>query len=563
MNGPGYPARPGRVLADRIPWLALGFGLICWLAAPGCKCDRESGPGASQQPAGAEYEPTLTRLPGASQVDVARLIPQGVDLALVAERPDKVWAWLGQQAWWQQVQKSPVWTDLALSGPLVELSNVRHRLASLSPVDFKQPKIEDLLPTSMGLAANRQADGWQILLIKQIDLKFQSLARLAEVFNQVRPDERLRSRQLHGTTLRSFDLGESGQLHYAVYSNLLLVSNHEGLLDQAVALASGNSNESILRADDLARLLAGQAPAELVVMLRPAGLSRWLATLLPVKALRISLRLEPVPEASLVGLPISLPISLPASLPAKPRPAGIGQALKALIPLDSRLVVGRADLDLAALWRELSEQAPGKGQARPPDLQAGLFDRLSGEAILVVTGVELPVPQAAGLLRLRDQTGVEDALGQALGYLFGSQPTQRAADGLPGRTIWSVAGEAFSPSFAIQDGWLVVGTSPAAVLGILATAAGKVPALTDQPGFEERVLARAEPFFGLLFVDGQLLFADLKAASRALIGRSQRFDANDLDDTLGPLFDALAAIGKLGVGLVLDRDRVTGSVVAL
>ncbi len=116
--------------------------LVFLTGLAGCKCGEKPEPAVSS-PAEPDYQSTVSGLPGAGMVDVAGLIPGGVDLAVFADHPDRVHKWLEGRDWWQGVRKSPVWADLFLAGPMYELSTARHRLASMSPVEMKQPRLEE------------------------------------------------------------------------------------------------------------------------------------------------------------------------------------------------------------------------------------------------------------------------------------------------------------------------------------------------------------------------------------------------------------------------------------
>ncbi len=542
---------------------AATFAFLFLLAGSGCKCDKDTadkpGPTQAQKP---EFESTVSKLPGADQVDVARLVPAGVDLAVWADSPDKVHAWLAGRGWWKAIVASPVWEDLALSGPLYELSTARHRLASMSPVEFAEPELQELLASPMALALRRSPKGTSLLVIKQIDLKVQALARLAEVFNQAKATGELKSRALDGIELKSFELGSDQAIHYALFSNLLLVSNDEGLVEQAVGLASGEQTESLVTAKPSAALFDKREPTDVGAYLDPAGISRWLHLVLPLDAIRLDWRLGQTPSATVFGL---------AEQDGQgPEPAqGTSQVLGKLIPLDSRLALAHTALDVPGLWAELAAGL-GEGETAKPQIPAGaqgLMAALTGEVALVVTRFELPVPQASVLLRAKPGALAKPAstqvVAQLLGLIFGSQPEAGAEPG--DIQVWTSQGGQIAPAFAVAGDWLVVGSSAGAVRAVVATQQGKAPALTDRAGFTDRVAGVAEPFFSLSYLDCEALFGDMLATARQLMASSERFDANDFDDTLAPLLEALKGVGRLGGGLgrASGPGRVSGSVVAL
>ncbi len=59
------------------------------------------------------------------------------------------------------------------------------------------------------------------------------------------------------------------------------------------------------------------------------------------------------------------------------------------------------------------------------------------------------------------------------------------------------------------------------------------------------------------------LFDDLKNYSDTIIKVGDRFEADDIEDTLTPFWQALKKVGKLGGTLTLDAAGVSGTVVAL
>ena len=551
------------MVGSRSRWAATVAALFLFAGA-GCKCDKQEAhepDGSQAEPAG--FESTVGKLPGADLVDVARLIPEGVDLAIWANAPDKVQAWLEGRGWWKAVVASPLWEDLALSGPLYELSTARHKLASLSPVEFREPKLSELLQGPMAVALSRTPAGIRLLVIKQIDLKVQALARLAEVFNQAKAEGELKSRQVEGIEIKTFALGSDQAVHYALFSNLMLVSNDGGMLEQAVLLASGKEAKALLTSNNAGPLFAKRTPTDLGAYLNPAGLSRWLYLMLPLEAVRLDWRLGETPEAEIFGL---------AAAPAdKDLQAGAGKALAKLIPLESRLVVAHADLDLDGLWTglqaALTEADAHKGKL--PAVGQVLLPALTGEVCLVVISVGLPIPEVAVVLHGRagalKDAKLSPTVAKTLGLLFGSPPESAPQSDLGGLALWSSEGGQITPAFAVMDDWLVLGSSADAVRAVVATHLGKAPALADRAGFGAKVAAAAEPFYGLTYVDSDHLFGDLLGTTRKLMSSSERFDANDFDDTLAPLFEALKQLGRLGGGLgrTAEPNRVTGRVVAL
>ena len=532
--------------------------LVFLIGLVGCKCGKKPEPTDSST-AGPDYESTVSGLPGAGMVDVARLIPADVDLAVFAEHPDKVYKWLEARDWWQGVRKSPVWADLLLAGPMKELSTARFTLASMSPVEMKLPKLEEFLTTPMGIAAERTAEGWRILMVKQIDLRVQAMDRLAEVFNQVRDDSRMLTTEKDGIKIRTFDLGEGSSLCYALYSNLLILANDEEMLLKSVGLAAGKDKNSLVSANSNTGLFEDNSNADLVIYADPAGINRWLYRLLPLQAVSLMWRLGDPPSASVAGVV--------SKEEAREGRAGTVENLEAMIPLESMLVIGHGRLELEELWKKISSAFPETDEeaeeAEVPDLANKLLARLTGEAVLVVTGFDVPVPEAALLLRIKDAKDLEETLAGTIALFFGSKPEKETLSDLGDKHIWSSGDGEVSPAFAFHQGWLVAGTSRDAVHSVLATASGKSPSIGDRVGFKDKVLAVADPFYGLSYLDCERLFEAVEKTTRELMFSSELFDSNDVDDTLSPLFDALKKIGRLGYGLSQKNERVVGSVVAL
>ena len=530
--------------------------LFALMGFVGCKCGKKDGPdGKPAEPSKPEYESTVGKLLELSKVDVATLLPGDVDLAIIAEHPDQVHAWLKAKPWWKGMTESPVFADLMLSGPMYELSTARHKLASLSPVDMKQPKLEELLTTPMGLAVTRAGTRWQVLMVKEIDLKVQALDRLAEAFNQIRDDGRLRTEEIEGVKVRTLALNDGRSLSYALYSNLLMMANDKDMLLKSVTLAAGKSKESLAAAVGSSGLFAKRGTADVLAYVRPAELSSWLALFVPLESVGISWKLGDTPSAKVVGL-------APGENERSGREKALAEA-QSMIPLEARLVVGHGELDLSDLWNRLAgglgEKDEEEGQGAP-DVEQALLAKLSGEAVLVITEFDFPLPDAALLLKASDTNGLIDTVSKTVSFLFGSEVAERKGDG---GKYWASQGGQLAPAFALRGKWLVLGSSASAVESVLVSHAGKAPTLLDQAGFKERVLAQADPFYGLTYINCEHLFEDAKQVARQMISSSERFDENDLQDTLVPLFDALKLIGKMGSGLHLTKDGIEGSVVSL
>jgi ADP-ribose pyrophosphatase YjhB (NUDIX family) len=149
-------------------------------------------------------------------------------------------------------------------------------------------------------------------------------------------------------------------------------------------------------------------------------------------------------------------------------------------------------------------------------------------------------------------------------YLFGSKPRKKQLKELSGKTMFVAPGSnPFSPSFALVDGWLAIGTTPEMVRRIVATSVGQKPSILDLSGFSEKVSADSRPFFMLSYVDCSLLFEDLKSYAQAIIQKGDRFEPDAVETTMVPFLDALKKIGKLGGALTQKNGNATGTVVPL
>jgi hypothetical protein len=545
--------------------LGCGLGiLLCLTALAACKCGEEgAGTGTGPAPGAKDFESTVGKLPSAALVQVAGLLPAEAQVAVLSDRPEKVMAWLEARPWWQALRASPVWVDLSLSGPLRQLSTLRHRVAAASPVPLQQPSLSELLVGPVGLAVRWDGSQVAFLAVKAVDLKVQSLERLVEAFAQARAGELVQTVEAGGFSIRSVELAPGQAMHYHLFSNLLLVSNDQDMLTEALARAAGkpDAKPGLAKDADRGGLLQAAADPDLLVLLSPEELGGLWALALPLPAAALGWRLEPSPK---------LEFRAPAGEGAEQLSKELLPASAGLLPLESRLVLGRAQVNIAGLWAALAEAAPegeGEGEGKRAALPAAP-ESLGGEGVLVLTGLEGgpagPRLHAALLVPASDPKAAGEFAAAALEGAFGQPPTEEA--GAPGgKRLWLAQGaeEPWSPACAVLDGWLVCGTTADAVRKVMATAAGQAPALRDVPGLKDKLLGEGAPAYGLGYLDAAGLSQDLLALLRSGVALGERFDANDVDDTLKPFLEAVGQLGRLGGALWARPPVIQGSVVPL
>ncbi|HSA24795.1 MAG TPA: hypothetical protein P5076_25265, partial [Myxococcota bacterium] len=209
----------------------------------------------------------------------------------------------------------------------------------------------------------------------------------------------------------------------------------------------------------------------------------------------------------------------------------------------------------------------GEGEDKRPALPAAP-ESLGSEGVLVLTGLEGgpggPRLHAALLVPTTDPRAAGEFAAAALAGAFG-QPQQEEAGAPGGKRLWLARGaeEPWSPACAVLDGWLVCGTTADAVRKVMGTAAGQAPALRDVPGLKDLLAGGGAPAFGLGYLDAAGLCQDALALLRAGVALGERFDANDVDDTLKPFLEGLGQLGKLGGALWARPPAIQGSVVPL
>jgi hypothetical protein len=549
--------RSGRV------FLLFAAGLFL-LAGGACKCGKEEEKKEVAEPEGPQYESTVSKLPGAQKADVAALIPQDSKLVVISDDSAKLMDWLEKRDWFQEIKKTPFYDDLRFTGTWFRLSTIKHRIESVSKVRVGDARFKEMLKTPAGLAFRPKNKGTEVLLVKQIDLQIRALDRLAEVFNQIIPREgMMKSRDVQGLKLRELTVDEQHKLYYLLFSNMLLVSNSEDYLLQATELARGQTSGSIADDSEIAALLLdGRQNYDLLACLEPAGWEgkRKRSGMLELVD-RLMLRFK-------AGEPPKLEITGVLDKKRAGQDLNVKFAGGKVVPLDSRMVLGLAQVDLPAAWKRMQAKKP------PPDkvknsVADKLLPALGGQALVLLGGVEAggkrPVPHAGLLIKVDKQKvpDVVEATGALFSYLFGEEAKKRVLRQMSNHEIWMLPGDqAFNPGFSVVGDWLVLCTSEKMLRKILATWLGHEPAIGDLPGFADKV-AGERPYFFMTYLDCGLLFEDLKTYFRSVTKLGERFDEATVEDTVTPLLDALKKTGKIGGAVTQRGAGITGSVVPL
>jgi hypothetical protein len=545
-----------------IVWVAFVLSLSA------CKCGKKD---KTLPPTGTdekEYSSTVSTLPGASFDNLAGLIPSESILVLLSADLQPTLAWLDKKAWFQELVKSAPVQDALSGGTLLKLSGLRHRLESSSAVPLGKLQLDKLLGTPSGLALRSGKDGLDALIVKQVDLKVQALDRLVETLNQITPRKGvIESREVFGLRLRDISLSGGAHIYYLLFSNLLLASNSEEYLLEAVTLARGKSKGGILSDSRIAALLAEKGQAgDLVVLLNLQPLAKnengWQKNVIPGKLLAFRLSSGAKPRLQIAAPAV-------AENPGKPANARFGAGK--IVPLDSRVVIGFADARLKQIWNAAHEQI---GNVRKFEKQLGmnverdLLANLSSQMTVVIEGIDIsgknPLPVVAALFETKDPAAAESAMDKLFSYSFGQPPSKKPLKGKPGLIVHeSPPGQDLAPAFAVIENWLIVGSSGDAVRMIAATAIGQRPSIQDLPGFAEKLTAGDKPCFMTTYVDCGLLFDDLVKFSRASGKHSGHFGADDIEETVVPFFEALAKIGRIGGRIVVAESGARGSLVPL
>lgn len=550
--------RSGRV------FIILFAGLML-LAGGACKCGKKEEKKEVAEPEGPQYESTVSKLPGVKKADVAALIPQDSKLVVISDDSSRLLSWLERREWFQELKKTPFYDDLRFTGTWFRLSTIKHRIESVSKVRVGDAKFKEMLKTPVGLALRpKKKEGSEVLLVKQIDLQIQALDRLAEVFNQITPREgMMKSRDVEGLKLRELTVDEKHKLYYLLFSDMLLVSNSEDYLLQATDLARGQTSGSVADDPEIgALLLDGRESYDLLAYLDPQGFR------------------GKKKSSGMLGLVDRLMLRFKTGEPPKLEIKGVLDKKKAdrdlnvkfgggkVVPLDSRMVLGLAQLDLQAAWKRLQAKKPLPDRVKN-SVAGKLLPALSGEALVLLGGVEAddkrPAPQAGLLIKVDKQKApdVVQAAGALFSYLFGEEPKVRVLRQMSNHEIWMLPGDkAFTPGFSVVGDWLVLSSSEKLLRKIVATWVGHEPAIGDLPGFAGQV-AGERPYFFMTYLDCGLLFEDLKTYFRSVTRLGDRFDEATLEETVTPLLDALKKTGKIGGAVTQRGAGISGNVVPL
>lgn len=520
------------------------FAMVVVVAALGssCKCGKEKTTEKLPAEKQSRVEATVAKLPAAGRGQVLQVIPAGAGFVLFSPDAARAWKWISENQSLAALRRTNVWRDLLQSGPAWLVSSLRHRLARLSKVSLGDWSLESLLAAPVALARypgakDRPGGAW--LLVKQIDLRLQAVDRLAEAFNQVEEKSgQAGAFDWEGVKVRTLSLGGNKLLYYAVFSNLLLVCNHQQTMISALFLATGRDAQGLLDTAGLGRALAKLSANSLV--LAWAGLDSWEQGAM----WNWSPGLVPGGEV-IVHLPLAQPER--PGLVVGPAPAGTGgrldESLWKLLPEDSRLVAASALLDLT----------PGKLGSPKGD---GIVQLKSfrGQAALVLGGLESgakapPLFDAALLLRPRKGQWREKDARAVMKFVFGGGMQQTKVDNVTSYRS-AAAGQ---PGGMLLDGWLVLASTGRMLEKIVQTRAGRSPCLADWPGFAKATNAGRAPV--VLAADAENVFADLSAYAAWLDGQHGRKIGRTMTQALGPFLDACRRAGRMGLALQ-QQERV-------
>jgi hypothetical protein len=523
-----------RLISKTIAFFLIAFFVLVGMT--NCKC------GESDKKATGNDDSTVSKLAKAKKVDLARVIPVDVNLVFMSDSPRKLLQWIDSLDWWKDLKKTTLWSDLFVSETALELSTLRHKLNNLSPIPLPVFEPEKLLLNPMGLAV-RSGDKAKVLCVWQIDLKVQALERLAEVFNQLRNDRRIMQTEYAGTTIRSIVLKDSTSVHYALYSNLLLLANDRQLLEDSISLATGSSQKSLAHDKEIQGLITADGRSDLVVLLRPRDLSHWLYKLIPLDLLAIHLRTGEKTNASLRGW-----------VKNSTKLDGVESSL-GLLPMSSRFIVAHNRMGLQKLWKQIAKYLPEERRSKLAELKKRLLPKSDGLMLLTMSDLRPKegslLPDTALLIRTKGKDQVVQAMKELLS-LFHFEVLEKEG-------IWVSTGEQFRPSFALLDDWLVLGSSYHVVREIKRTAQGKNPSITDLKGFKENILSKKN-LFEVVYVDVQNVMSDLDYyISTANNCGNSYVSESDIQTNLSPVLSSLAKIGKLGGSLSLEKGKLLGA----
>jgi hypothetical protein len=343
---------------------------------------------------------------------------------------------------------------------------------------------------------------------------------------------------------------------------MLLVSNSEDYLLKAADLARGQTSGSIADDSEIAALLLdGRSDYDLLACYDPAGWRGKKKTGMLELVDRLMLRFK-------TGEPPRLEITGVLDKQKAGKDLNVKFGGGKVVPLDSRMVLGLAQVDLKAAWKRMQARKPLPDKVKK-SVAGKLLPALGGEALVLLGGVDAagkrPVPHAGLLIKVDKQKipDVVQATGALFAYLFGEKANKRVLRQMSDHEIWMLPGDkAFTPGFSVVGDWLVLCSSEKLLRKIVATSVGHEPAIGDLPGFADKVVG-GRPYFFMTYLDCGLLFEDLKTYFRSVTKLGDRFDEATVEETVTPLLDALKKTGKFG-GTVTQRGAgITGSVVPL
>ncbi len=500
----------------------------------GCK-DKPRPPAA---PAATQQ---IQGLPAAPEQPLAALVPEGMDLVVATRDLPELQKKVAADAALRALTETPLWEDLKLSSftrlPFVADARVRtYTSSAVVPISY-----DEALSGPALLAARLSADDkgkddltrtHQWLLVKAIDGKVESAARLAMAWQSLAPGAEVEITQAGPHRVVQLKMGRK-RLHYVVLRNRFLAASHRDLLDRALARLAGQGQ---------AEPVADGAEKELLTLrVRPRAL-------LPADLGRLLAPLERVDLAADAGLSR---LGIRLGYEAAPQGA-LGKGALGAIPRDAVLTIAGGALASKAALEPL---VAGLTDGRLQKPARALLAILGGGATYAFFGMERKgrYPTAAHVLALSvaDEGKARGAAGELWTRAFGKKPD------VQGGIACTKAKGGYEPCFAVAGGQLLVSGHPATLARALASASGKAPSMLDRP-----VLAGAEggTAQAALFVDpgalGTAMLADLKAI------KAPEFVAGDVDDALGLALSRLGGLRPAGALLARGERAAEGALVA-
>jgi len=491
-------------------------------------------------PAAAAATQQIQGLPAAPEQPLAALVPEGMDLVVATRDLPELQKKVAADAALRALTETPLWEDLKLSSftrlPFVADARVRtYTSSAVVPISY-----DEALSGPALLAARLSGDEMgkddlarthQWLLVKAIDGKVESAARLAMAWQSLAPGAEVEVTQAGAHRVVQLKMGRK-RLHYVVLRNRFLAASHRDLLDRALARLGGQGQAEPAADGAEKELLAVRVRPKALL---PADLGRFLAPLD---------RIDLAADAGLGRVGIRL------GYEATP-PAALGKGALGAIPRDAVLTIAGGSLAPRAALEPLVASLTDAKLQKPARALVAL---LGGGATYAFFGIERKqrYPTAAHVLALAvtDEGKARSAAGELWARAFGRKPEQR--DGL----ACTKAKGGYEPCFAVAGGHLLLSGHPATLARALASATGKAPSMLDRPAFAGAEGGSAQ---AALFVDpgalGTAMLADLKAI------RAPEFVAADVDDALGLALSRLGGLRAAGAVLTRGERSAEGALV--